>query len=165
MVWSDGIIYLIGLSACVFALLTVISRDIFHAAMWLAMTLLSIAAIYFYLNAEFLGVIQVLVYIGGVITLFVFAIKLTAEIGSKTVLQISEPWIISAIAVLMIFGFLFKVFGSHQLWVVHGDTHAPVSLKQIGASLVTTYALPFEFISLLLLAAMVGAIILGKTKK
>ena len=58
-----------------FGLFTVTSRHIFHSAVWLALCLLSVASIYFYLDAEFLGVIQVLVYIGGVITLFVFAIK------------------------------------------------------------------------------------------
>ena len=69
---AELIFFLIGISACVFAFLTVTSRDIFQGAVWLALTLLGISGIYFYLDAPFLGVIQVLVYIGGVIILFVF---------------------------------------------------------------------------------------------
>ena len=68
------VFYIIAFSVCAFSLLTVLSRDIFHSAVWLAMTLLSVAAVYFYLDAEFLGVIQILVYVGGIITLFVFAV-------------------------------------------------------------------------------------------
>ena len=82
--------YIVGIGVCVFALLAVTSRDIFHSAIWLSLTLLGVSGIYFYLNAEFLGVIQILVYIGGIITLFIFAIKLTASIGDKSIQQTNQ---------------------------------------------------------------------------
>ena len=163
---TELLFYPIALSVCVFAVLTVTSRDIFHSAVWLAMTLLSIAGIYFYLNAEFLGVIQILVYVGGIITLFVFAIKLTARIGDKTIQQSNQQVFISAVAALIFFFLLFKIIGTNP-WVQGqaADLTSSVSLEQIGEALLTTYLLPFEFISLILLAAMVGAIIIGKVKK
>ena len=156
--------YLIALSICVFAVLTVTSRDIFHSAVWLAMTLLSVAGLYFYLDAQFLGVIQILVYVGGIITLFIFAIKLTADIGDKTIRQTSQQVLISAVASVIFFFLLLKIIGSHP-WADSRLAPKTISLKQIGESLLTVYVLPFEFISLLLLAAMVGAIVIGKVKK
>ena len=161
---AEFIFYLIALSACVFASLTVISRDIFHSAIWLAMTLLSIAGIYFYLDAEFLGVIQILVYVGGIITLFIFAIKLTAKIGDITVRQANEQVLVSSIASLVLLYLLFNIIGSHP-WAKLPPEAKAISLKELGRSLMTGYVLPFEFISLILLAAMVGAIVVGRVKK
>ncbi len=162
---TEPIFYLIAIGACVFALLTVTSRDVFHSAVWLSMTLLSVSAIYFYLQAEFLGVIQVLVYIGGIITLFVFAIKLTARIGDKTIKQVNQQAILSGIVALVFFLMIVKAI-SHNPWAVPGSVDsAPISLEQLGRLLLSTYALPFEFISVVLLATMVGAIVIGKVKK
>lgn len=161
---TDITFYFIALSLCVFAFLTVVSRDVFHCAVWLALTLLSISGIYFYLGAGFLGVIQILVYVGGIITLFVFAIKLTAHIGDAAIRQTNEQVIPSGIVVLILFYFLIKIVVSSPWAKI--DPQAPVlSLKELGASLMTTYLLPFEFISLLLLAVMVGAIVIGRVKK
>src|SRR3989338_8591159 len=147
----------IALATCVFALLAVLSQDIFHCAVWLAMTLLSIAGVYFYLDAEFLGVVQILVYVGGIITLFIFAIKLTANIGDKSIQQANRQVLASAIGCMVIFYFIVKAVNTNP-WVNASAEGKVLSLKELGQSLVTTYALPFEFISLLLLAAMVGAI-------
>ena len=161
---AEFIFYSIATGACVFAFLTVLSRDIFHSAIWLALTLLSIAGIYFYLDAEFLGVIQVLVYVGGIITLFIFAIKLTAHIGDTTIRQTNKQVLLSSVVSIIFFYLLFKIIGSNP-WASNHQEAQTISLKQIGESLMTGYVLPFEFISLLLLAAMVGAIVIGKVKK
>ena len=158
--------YLLAFLTCGFALLTVISRDVFHSAVWLATTLLSIAGIYFYMSAEFLAVIQIMVYVGGIITLFVFAIKLTAHIGDRSIKQANEQVVISAIASLAFLFLLFRVIKLNP-WAktLPESMMTDVSLPQLGQSLLTTYVLPFEFISLLLLGVMVGAIVIGKVKK
>ena len=163
---TEFLFYPIALSVCIFSILTVMSRDIFHSAVWLAMTLLSVAAVYFYLNAEFLGVIQILVYVGGIITLFVFAIKLTAKIGDHTIKQTNEQVIISAIATAVFLFLLFKIIGLNP-WceLAQLEPQPTLSLKRLGESLLTTYVLPFEFISIVLLGVMVGAIIIGKVKR
>lgn len=161
---NEIILFLIILSACVFAFLSVVSRDIFHCAVWLALTLLSIAGIYFYLEAEFLGVIQVLVYVGGIITLFVFAIKLTAHMGDAAIKQTNKQVVPSVIVTGILLYSLLKVVSSNPWQAV--QPQAPVfSLKDLGRALMTTYVLPFEFVSLLLLAVMVGAIVIGRVAK
>mgnify|MGYP001612817355 CR=1 FL=1 len=160
---AETTFFLIASGVCVFAFLAVIARDIFHCAVWLALALLSIAGIYFYLDAEFLGIIQVLVYVGGIITLFVFAIKLTAKIGESSIFQTNEQLGPSIIVSLILFYFLFKVIHAHP-WAAVNSQAPSLSLAALGKSLVTTYVLPFEFISLLLLAVIVGAIVIGRTK-
>ena len=161
---NEVMFYFISLCLCVFAILSVTQRDIFHCALWLAMTLLSVAGIYFYLEAPFLGVIQILVYVGGIITLFVFAIKLTAHIGDKGIRQTSKQWAISAFIIIMLLYILLRVFATNP-WAKTVLNSSPVSLAEIGKSLMANYAVPFEFMSVILLAAMVGAIVIGKDKR
>ncbi len=160
---AELVFFVIAAAICFFAVLVVTSHDIFHSSVWLAMTLLSVAGLYFYLDAPFLGVIQVLVYVGGIITLFVFAIKLTAHIGDKSIVQTNRQTIFAGLCCLILFALLMNML-QHSC---HGPfPHSePISLKQLGQSLVSVYVLPFEFISLLLLAAMVGAIAIGRDKK
>ncbi len=156
-------IYSIGIGACVFAILSVAVRDIFHSAVWLSLTLLCVSGLYFSLNAPFLGVIQVLVYIGGIITLFIFAIKLTARIGDKTIAQTNNQVLISLLASVVFFVFLLSAILRHPWGRLATVKELP--LKELGQSLLTNYMLPFEFLSLILLAVMVGAIVIGKVKK
>ncbi len=161
---NEAMFYFIAACVCVFAVLAVTQRDVFHCALWLAMTLLSVAGIYFYLDAPFLGVVQILVYVGGIITLFVFAIKLTAHIGDKAIEQTNKQWVVSAFMATLLLCILFRVFSTHP-WAKVVLNAAPVSMAQIGQSLMVHYAVPFEFISVILLAALVGAIVIGKDKK
>ncbi|MBF0490142.1 MAG: NADH-quinone oxidoreductase subunit J [Candidatus Omnitrophica bacterium] len=161
---QDLVFYFIAGCACVFAVLAVTQRSIFHCALWLAMTLLSVAGVYFYLEAPFLGAIQILVYVGGIITLFVFAIKLTAHIEDKSIRQLNTQWLPAALISLLLFYILIQAFASHPWKNI--IPNAPVtSLQVIGRSLMTGYALPFEFMSVILLGALVGAIVIGKVKK
>ena len=160
---NEVMFYFIAAGVCVFSVLAVTQRDIFHCALWLAMTLLSVAGIYFYLDAPFLGVVQILVYIGGIITLFVFAIKLTAHIGYKSIRQTSKQWAIAAFITTILLCILIRVFATNP-WSKMVLNVAPASMTQIGNSLMTNYAVPFEFMSVILLAAMVGAIVIGKDK-
>ena len=161
---ADLTFLFIASGVCIFSVLAVLARDVFHCAVWLAMTLLSVAGIYFYLDAEFLGVIQVLVYVGGIMTLFIFAIKLTSRIGDSAIRQTNEQFIPSLVAVFALLCFLFKIIAANP-WAPAQSHVAILSLKDLGRSLMTNYLLPFEFISLLLLAVLVGAIVIGRVKK
>lgn len=153
----------ISLAICVFGLLTVLTPHVFHGAVWLSLCLISVSGIYFFLDASFVGVIQVLVYIGGIITLFIFAIKLTSQLDDLTKKQTNEQVFPSALAVIVLFVLMyFSLRGANYATPVG---IADMSIAKIGKSLLTTYVLPFEFLSLLLLAALVGAIVIGKAKK
>ena len=161
----EVVFFYLAFNVCLLALLTVISRHIFHSAIWLSLCLMNIAGIYFYLDAEFLGVIQVLVYIGGIITLFIFAIKLTARIDDRTIRQ-TNPQMFVPFIISIIFFFIFLKIIFLSPWITIGRLEGHnASIQELGHSLLTKYFLPFEFISILLLAAMVGAIFIGRVKK
>jgi len=160
---AEIIFYFLALCVCIFSLLTVTSRHIFHSAVWLSMCLLSIASIYFYLEASFVGVIQVLVYIGGIITLFIFAIKLTANIDDISIPQINRQVIPSAVTAVALFAIMIWTISSANWGFYHKGGHVP--LTDLGRSLMTRYVLPFELISVVLLAVMIGAIVIGRVRK
>ena len=156
--------YFVAGSLCVFSVLCVTVPNVFHSAVWLALLLLSTSGIYFYLGASFLGVVQILVYVGGIMTLFIFTIKLTARIDDVSIQQVNrQVWLGALVAIGMGLIVLMLIFsGPWQNAFLQSST---VDLKLLGKELMTVYALPFEFMSLLLLAAMVGAIVIGRIKK
>ncbi len=138
------------------------SQRIMHSVLSLAVMLLSVAAVYAILNAEFLAVIQVLVYTGGVIVLLLFATMLTR---SDLQLKREQPSDIKpAVAAASIFaiGLLFYIVGNN--WKSLKGPAVVGSVKNIGMLIfnVKKDVIPFEIISLVLLAAMVGAIFLGR---
>jgi len=157
---ADFIFYFIALCGCVSAFMTVTARDIFHSAVWLALTLLSVSGFYFYIGAEFLGAVQILVYVGGIVTLFIYAIKLTADIGDKTIKQTNEQKGISFFISALIFAVL--VFSIMKTPFLNIALSVVVSTAQIGRVLLTDYVLAFEILSFVLLIALMGAIIIAR---
>ena len=147
-----------------FAIRVVTLRNVFHSAIFLALTLLGIACVYLYLDAEFLAIIQVLIYVGAIVTLFIFAIMLTAKIQDRAIRQVNKQGLLSAV-VAVAFLYLFITIIRRNPWHASLTGAGVVSLGQLGKSLMTAYALPFEVISLVLLAALVGAIVIGRAKK
>ena len=147
-----------------FALLVVLSRNIFHAAVYLAAVLLGIACVYLYLDAEFLAIVQVLIYVGAIVTLFIFTVMLTADIYTASLRGMFQRISVSALVSLAIFFILVKVI-TMTAWKAVLPVETSVSLAQLGKSLMLEYVLPFEVISLILLAALVGAIVIGKAEK
>jgi NADH-quinone oxidoreductase subunit J len=147
-----------------FALSVVLSRNIFHAAVYLAMVLLGIASVYLYLDAEFLAVVQVLIYVGAIVTLFIFTVMLTADIDTGPIRGMFRRISVSALASLAIFFILTKVI-TMTAWKAALSVEAVISLSQLGKSLMLQYALPFEVISLISLASLIGAIVIGKAEK
>jgi len=159
----EFIFYIIAACVCVFAVLAVTARSIFHCAMFLAMALLSIAGIYFYLDAQFLGIVQILVYVGGVVTLFVFAIKLTAHIEDRSIRQVNSQILPAALIALFFLVVLLRLFAASSLMNLKPPAGS-TTVAELGQALMTRYALPFEFMSVILLVALVGAIVIGKVK-
>jgi NADH-quinone oxidoreductase subunit J len=161
---STIIFYLLAAAITASAVLSVTVKDVFHSAIWLASALLNIACLYFYLEAPFLGVSQILVYVGGIMVLFVFAIMLTAKIGDHSIRQVCRQFWPGAIASLLLLFIMAKIIIQGP-WMSAIPAHPPLHLNTLGRAILTQYALPFEFISVLLLAALIGAIVIGKVKK
>jgi NADH-quinone oxidoreductase subunit J len=143
------------------ALKVVTTRNVVHAALYLVVVLAGVAASYFLLAAEFVGVTQILVYIGAIIVLFLFGIMLTrAPLGVMEDIESDEKWqgLVVAIALAGIMTYaLIDGFEDAELPGTQVQTTAEVS-----DSIFSTYLVPFEVISVLLLAALIGAIVLAR---
>lgn len=147
------------------ALGVVFSRNIIHAALFLIAALMGVAALYVLLFAEFLALVQILIYGGAVTVLLLFALMLTrAGEFSLTLNNPQKPWAI--VAGLVFFGVLaYTVFGAHWGGNPEYALLEPVSIQSLGASLFGQWALPFEVASLVLLVALLGAIIIARTEE
>ena len=156
--------YPIAFLTVLFALLVVTSRNIFHSAVYLALTLIGVASVYLYLDAEFLAIIQVLIYVGAIVTLFIFTIMLTVDIDTSSIRGSLGRISLSLVASLAMLFILIKVIIISP-W--HGTPpNIPFfGLPELGKSLMSKYVLPFEVISLISLAALVGAIVIGGRRK
>ena len=151
------------------ALLVVTTRNLVHAALWLVATLFGVAIIYTILNAGFIAVVQVVVYIGAIAILFIFAVMLTRRELRDNTRQLNMIWWSGAlVAVLTFVGLAFLLQG----WSGFSKTAAAIpsgfdAVAELGNQLVSpeAYVLPFEVASVLLLAAMVGAVYVAFTRK
>ena len=157
--------YVIAGLACVFAFGVVAMRNIFHCAVSLALCLFCVAGVYLFLNAEFLAIAQVLIYVGAIVTLFIFAIMLTANIEDRSIRQANRQVLVSAAVAVAILSFFISIIVAAPWKTAPAGASSGPRLEDIGRALMSAYALPFEFISLILLAALVGAIVIGKVKK
>jgi len=159
-----AVFYLIAGLTIFFSLRVVISRNIFHSAIFLALALLGVACVYLYLDAEFLAIAQILIYVGAVVTLFIFVIMLTASIQDRAIRQANKQVLLSALSALA-FLFLFVKIIRNNHWELTSHAAGVLSIEQLGRSLMTVYVLPFELISLILIAVLVGAIVIAKSEK
>lgn len=135
-------------------------QNVVHAALALVATLMGTAGIFLLFGAEFVGLVQVLIYVGAVVVLFLFGIMLTAPRTGVKVLDNSQR-LLALVASLGVFGVL-------ALSMVNGlrgerlELSVSFPTRELGTALFTTWVLPFEAISFLLLAALIGAIVLAR---
>jgi NADH-quinone oxidoreductase subunit J len=145
-------------------LLVVLARNIVHCAIALVFSFFGVAALFVLLDAEFLAAAQVLLYVGGITILLLFAIMLTSRISAGGVKIMNEQVGIGALVVFAIVGLM--IFANLKGFpAAVPPLTMPDNTASIGKLLLTTYVLPFEVVSLLLLAAMVGAIILARRER
>jgi NADH-quinone oxidoreductase subunit J len=168
---ADKIIFLLaGAVILGAALMMVTTRKLLHAALWLVATLFGVAVLYAFLQASFLAMVQVVVYIGAIAILFIFAVMLTGRETREKGPQTRSNWLIAAmLGLLVLAGLVFIILG------FPGVDRTPSALPEgidllrtLGNALVApdAYVLPFEVASILLLAALVGAVyIAGVGKK
>lgn len=145
------------------AILVVTTRNIFHSALALVAALLGVAAIYVYLRAEFLAVMQILLYVGAIMTLLIFAIMLTHRIGDRTIPQTNRQSSIALVTLSAFAFFLILAIVATPWKLVAPDERIHIDAASLGTALMTKYVLPFEIVSVVLLVALIGAIILART--
>ena len=146
------------------ALGVVTSHNIFHGALYLVLSLSGVVGYYVLLNAGFLAAVQLLIYIGAIAILILFAIMLSHGIMARHQSQRNEQWWMAALVTLLIFVVLAVVLWQVQWPVADSQTLAApsTSLSQLGQDLMGPYMIPFEVASLLLLVALVGAVVLAR---
>lgn len=163
-VTSTQVVFLIiSLLTLVCGLMVVTSRKLFHAALWLVGAFFGVAALYVLLEAEFLAVAQVMIYIGAISTLIVFAIMLSRGMMMGRVVMRNYQWGISAVVAVLLFALLAFVLLQIDWPEVTGEI-APDFIAQIGQALVTSYVVPFEVIAVLLSVALIGAILIARER-
>ena len=161
--------YIFAAIAVFSAILVITRRNVIHSAAFLGATLFAVAGIFLTLHAEFLAGVQVIVYVGGILVLFVFVIMLIAVERSVHERQYNRQWTIalvtSAILIIEIAYGLYRGRDSFNLpQVVPPAVSAAGNSEQVGTALYTVYLLPFEIASILLLVAIVGAVVLAKKR-
>lgn len=139
----------------------VLTKNIIHAAYALALTLIGVAGVYVILNADFLAVVQILLYAGGVVILLAFGVMMTNRLrGQKVLTGSKNRWIGGLIAITSFIG-LSHLFSGVKLPTLNG-TFQTDQVKQIGVALLTDHLVAFELIAFVLLVALVGAAYLAK---
>ncbi|WP_031477928.1 NADH-quinone oxidoreductase subunit J family protein [Streptomyces bicolor] len=157
---------LVGLVTFGAALVTVTTRQLVHAALWLVVTLGGLAVEFLLLTAEFIAWVQVLIYVGSVVVLLLFGLMLTkAPIGRSPDADSGNRWAALTVAVASAATLIWVVVDAFRTTWIDLDGPAAGSTRATGESLFQNWVLPFEGLSVLLLAALVGAIVLSRKAK
>ncbi|MFF6781872.1 NADH-quinone oxidoreductase subunit J [Streptomyces sp. NPDC012510] len=157
---------LVGLVTLGAAIVTVTTRQLVHAALWLVVALGGLAVEYLLLTAEFIAWVQVLIYVGSVVVLLLFGLMLTrAPIGRSPDADSGNRWAALTVAVASAAALVWVVVDAFRTNWIDLDGPAVGSTKATGESLFQNWVLPFEALSVLLLAALVGAIVLSRRTK
>ncbi|MFI6766441.1 NADH-quinone oxidoreductase subunit J [Streptomyces sp. NPDC050355] len=154
---------LVGIATLGAALVTVTTRQLVHAALWLVVALGGVAVEYLLLTAEFIAWVQVLIYVGSVVVLLLFGLMLTkAPIGRSPDADSGNRWAALVVALASAGALVWVVVDAFRTTWINLDGAAQGSTEVSGRSLFQYWVLPFEALSVLLLAALVGAIVLSR---
>jgi NADH-quinone oxidoreductase subunit J len=148
------------------AVVVVTTRNIVHAAIFLAFSFVGVAGIYLLLDAPFIAGAQVLIYVGAITVLILFAIMLTAQTVMREPRRTLETKLVAGVVSVVLFAAILAPNLIRAGWVVHSAAPGPYdTLRLLSQGLLGTYLFPFEVASVLLLAALVGAIVLAKEER
>ena len=146
------------------AALVVTTRSLFRAALWLVLTFFGIAGLFILLHAEFLAIAQVLIYVGAISTLIIFAIMLSRGVMDPNARRFNDQWGLVA-GFAAVFFVLLTAILTRMPWQVTTAEAPADAIQLLGRELVTPYAIPFEVASILLVVAMIGAIIVARERE
>ncbi|MFE6485333.1 NADH-quinone oxidoreductase subunit J [Streptomyces sp. NPDC057757] len=157
---------LVGLVTLGAAIVTVTTKQLVHAALWLVVALGGLAVEYLLLTAEFIAWVQVLIYVGSVVVLLLFGLMLTkAPIGRSPDADSGNRWVALIVALASAAALVWVVVDAFRTTWMDLDGAAAGSTEVTGKALFQNWVLPFEALSVLLLAALVGAIVLSRRTK
>ena len=169
--------HLFGLMAVGGALALVFSKNAIHSIVGFLLSMLAVAGCYLTLSAEFLAVAQLLVYAGGIVVLFLFVVMLVemTKYKEKGLFQLQTPWAVGMVVVgaAAFLGVFWKTWFGPNAKVALTLNEGIVGTLKVGSEnaqavsrgLFADYLLPFEILSVILLVALVGAVVLAKTER
>ena len=165
---STIIFYLLTALTLISAVMSVATRQIFRAAIFLLFTLVGVAGLFFWMQYEFIAAVQIIVYVGGITVLIIFSIFLTQQAGEKLPKLPMDKGLFAALAVFCGFALAMLQVYQHE-FIGATNNPLPPTVENIGRNMLSTtfggYALPFEVVSILLLAALVGCIVIATPAK
>jgi NADH-quinone oxidoreductase subunit J len=144
------------------AIAVVTARNVVHAALYLVVTLLAVGGVYLLLGAEFLGWVQILIYVGAIVILFLFGLMLTKAPIGRDDLNNQLQWMAIPVASLVFAGLVFLIQDAFPVKEAVATESFQATTGLIGDAIFRRYVLPFEAVSFLLLAALIGAIVLAR---
>lgn len=145
------------------AMMVAFARNIVHSAFALLLTFFGIAGLYVFLAADFMAALQVLIYVGGILVLILFAVMLTHKIKDvKLSNPATSPWLAGPISLVVLAGLIYLIIKTP--WDVKPLNVAPTT-AEIGREIMGPYLLPFEAASVVLLVALIGAAYLARRKQ
>jgi len=144
------------------AIAVVTSTNVVHAALYLVVALLSVAGVYLLLGAEFVAWVQILIYVGAIVILFLFGLMLTKAPIGRDMLDNQNRWIGGVVGVGVFLGLVFLIQDAFKVQDSVARTTFQTTTADVGVSLFRDYVLPFEAVSFLLLAALIGAVVLAR---
>ena len=158
---STVVFYLLAIVTIGSALGVALSNSVVYSAFALMGALLGVAGTFVLLGADFLGVVQLLVYVGGILVLAIFAVMLTHRIADVSVSNRAVGRLPAAVLVAVLTGWMVQVVRG-AAWVEKAPATLQPTTYEIGNQFLTTYVLPFEIASVVLLAALIGAVAVSR---
>lgn len=139
------------------ALAVVLTRNLFHAVLWLALALTGTAGVFLLLEAEFLAAVQLLLYAGGIVTIVVFAIVVTERLVGERISQTSRRIGAGAVVAAALLALLVRTISQQRVPAERPAMPGDLT-RLVGETVMTRFVLPFELLAVLMLAALMGAI-------
>ncbi len=146
------------------ALAVVLSTNLFHAVLWLALALTGTAGVFLLLNAEFLAAVQLLLYAGGIVTIVVFAIVVTERLVGERITQTNRRIGGGALVAAALAGVIVNTIWEQPLGLVKPPMAGDLT-RTVGERVLTQFVLPFELLALLMLAALLSAIYFARPEE
>jgi len=156
------IFYLFAAVTIISAIFVVTTRNIVHSAFYLLFTLFGIAGLYITLGADFVGIVQLIVYVGGILILILFGVMLTHKITNVQIKTGTLQLLPASIAVGIMAGFIIYVFNSTTWYTKTNTITSSSTLTNLGYLLLNQYAIAFELLGIILLIALIGAASLAR---
>lgn len=162
MTWQEGVFTALGLIGLGAAVRLVTAKNVVHAALYLVISLLVVGGVYLLLGAEFVAWVQILIYVGAIVVLLLFGLMLTRAPIGREALDNQQRGLAAIVALGVLVGLVFLIqdaFGDAEIAL------STVRTAETGVQLFSTFVLPFEAVSFLLLAALIGAVALSRKEE